>query len=192
MKIAIDIGHANGTGSQGNGLEEHAVAAKVGYHLAVMLEEAGHEVDVIDFPEMSNTTDLNGTVAAVNAGGYDFSVSIHCDSSDSSTSCGAHVCYNRVYKDDGSVIDSVKGKSLAWYIAGRLCKLLPGRADMVQARPDKKKKLSSLAVLRETRPPAVLVECGFITNGHDADVMRFAFKSIAQQIALGIDDYCHV
>ena len=29
MKIAIDIGHANNTGSRGNGLEEHAVAVTI-------------------------------------------------------------------------------------------------------------------------------------------------------------------
>ena len=120
MKIAIDIGHANGTGSRGNGMEEHAVATKIGTNLAVMLEEQGHEVDVIDFPNLSNTADINKTVAAVNAGNYDISVSIHCDSSDSPNSCGAHVCYNRTYTKTGDIIDSVKGKALARCIAARI------------------------------------------------------------------------
>ncbi|WPX40122.1 N-acetylmuramoyl-L-alanine amidase [Akkermansia sp. N21116] len=189
MKIAIDIGHANGTGSRGNGMEEHAVATKIGTNLAVMLEEQGHEVDVIDFPNLSNTADINKTVAAVNAGNYDISVSIHCDSSDSPNSCGAHVCYNRTYTKTGDIIDSVKGKALARCIAARITKILPGRADTTQARPDKSKKLSSIAVLRDTRPPAVLVECGFITNQHDAEMMRTAPNCIAQQIALGIKDF---
>lgn len=171
MKIAIDIGHAEGTGARGNGLEEHAVATKIGTHLAVMLEEAGHKVDVIDFPTKSNTDDLYATIKAANSVDYDFGVSIHCDCSDNVNASGAHVCYL-----------STSGKKLADCIAGRLCRLLPGRADQTVKR-------DNLAVLKQTRPVWVLCECGFISNVDDATMMRIAPNSIAQQIALGIQDY---
>lgn len=188
-KICIDIGHAAGTGATGNGLEEHGAAVQTAAHLARYLRERGQSVSVIDYPQLSNAADLNATVRAVNAGNYDLSVSLHCDSSENPDACGAHVCHHRTYHKDGTFRDSVQGKALASAIAGPLCKLLPGRADPVQARPDKKKKLSGLQVLRETRPPAVLCECCFITNANDAEMMKNRPELIAQAIGAGILDY---
>ena len=189
MNIALDIGHANNPGSRGNGLEEHATASVIVDHLAPMLRAQGHDVTVIDYPYMDNGDDLAATVRAINAGNYDISISVHCDSSDSATACGAHVCHHRTYHDDGSYTDSARGKALAEAIAGPLCKLMPGRADHVQARPDRscKPNKSSLYVLRKTVPPAVLVECGFLTNPGDASVLRDTPGAIARAIAWGVD-----
>ena len=188
-KICIDIGHAAGTGATGNGLEEHGVAVQVAAHLARYLRERGQSVSVIDYPQLSNAADLNATVRAINAGSYNLAVSLHCDSSDNPDACGAHVCHHRTYHKDGTFTDSGQGKALASAIAGPLCKLLPGRADPVQARPDRKKKLSGLQVLRATRPPAVLCECSFITNVADAEMMKNRPELIAQAIGAGILDY---
>lgn len=192
MNIALDIGHANNTGARGlDGLEEHSTAKTIAYHLAYMLRARGHAVTIIDFPRLSNGADLTATVEAINAGGYDISISLHCDSSDSDTACGAHVCHHRNYHSDGSYTDSPSGKRLAEAIAKPLCKLMPGRADHVQARPDRscKPNKSSLYVLRETIPPAVLVECGFITNFDDAALMEGNPCAIACAIAQGVDAY---
>lgn len=191
MNIALDIGHANNTGSRGNGLEEHATAMTIANHLAPMLSAQGHTVTVIDFPRMDNSADLRATIKAINAGGFDISISLHCDSSDSDTACGAHVCHHRNYHSDGSYTDSARGKALAEAIAGPLCKLVPGRADHVQARPDRscKPNKTSLYVLRKTVPPAVLVECGFITNFDDAALMEGNPCAIARAIAQGVDAY---
>jgi len=191
MNIALDIGHANNTGSRGNGLEEHATAKTIADHLAPMLRAQGHNVTVIDYPYMDNDDDLEATVKAINAGGYDISISIHCDSSDSPSPRGAHVCHHRTYHDDGTCTDSAQGKALAEAIAGPLCKLMPGRADHVQARPDRscKPNKTSLYVLRKTVPPAVLVECGFLSNPGDASLLRDTPGAIARAIAQGVDAY---
>ena len=77
MKIALDIGHARGTGARGNGFEEHAIATSIVDHLFTELKDKGHDVHVIDFPDMSNTGDLNATIRAANSGGYDFGISIY-------------------------------------------------------------------------------------------------------------------
>lgn len=173
MKIAIDIGHANGTGARGNGLEEHEVAARIGYLLALLLRTNGREVDVIDFPDSSNTRDLEKTIWAANIGGYDFGISLHCDASDNPDAHGGHVCFYP---------GSVAGARLAVCIAERLCRLLPGRANAVVSRPN-------LAVLRRTQCPWVLVECGFITHEGDAGVMMDCPDRIAQAIAEGVDEF---
>lgn len=173
MNIALDVGHANGTGARGNGREEHAVATTIVDHLFTALQDQGHNVHVIDFPSISNSEDLNATIRAANAGGYDLGISIHCDCSDNLDARGAHVYFYP---------GSVKGSRLAACIAEPLADLLPGRANTIQSRP-------GLAVLKQTRMPWVLVECGFISNAEDADIMKHHPESIANAIAEGVHAY---
>lgn len=138
-----------------------------------MLRKLGAQVDVIDFPAQSNTDDLNATIKAANEGGYDFGISLHCDSSDNVQAHGAHVCFYP---------GSVKGSRLAICIAEPLARLLPGRANTIQSRP-------GLAVLKRTRCPWVLCECGFITNPENAALMKDHPEAIAEAIAEGVKAY---
>lgn len=62
MNIALDIGHAKGTGARGNGLEEHAVASSIAHHLFYALRTQGHTVHVLDFPDKGNQEDLTSTI----------------------------------------------------------------------------------------------------------------------------------
>lgn len=48
---------------------------------------------------------------------------------------------------------------------------------------------ANLAILRKTKMPFVLCECGFISNPEDAEVMRRRPKEIAEAIAKGVDAY---
>lgn len=138
-----------------------------------MLERLGAWVDVIDFPKMTNAQDLNATIKAANEEGYDFGISLHCDSADNPQAHGAHVCFYP---------GSVKGSRLALCIAEPLARLLPGRANTVQSRP-------GLAVLKKTRCPWVLCECGFITNPENAAMMKDHPGRIAEAIAEGVKYY---
>ena len=74
-KIAIDVGHARGTGAFGNGLQEHEVCEQIALYLRNELHAHGLCVGVYDFPGMSNTGDLVATAQAVNAGGFGLCVS---------------------------------------------------------------------------------------------------------------------
>ena len=170
-RIAIDVGHARSTGAKGNGYDEHAVCKNLALELKKALERFEvdrFEADIIDFEHLSNGADLSATVKAINAGDYDVSVSLHMDHDDSLQPHGAHVCYV-----------SAAGKRLAREIAARLCPQMPGRAEQVQKR-------SGLYVLTQTRPVAVLVECGFITNEGDAHWVYEHPERVALSIALGI------
>lgn len=155
-----------------------------------MLRKLGAQVDVIDFPTRSNTDDLNATIKAANEGGYDFGISLHCDSASTEKTVetdegkeliyvpnpdphGAHVCFYP---------GSVKGSRLAMCIAEPLARLLPGRANTIQSRP-------GLAVLKRTRCPWVLCECGFITNPENAALMKDHPEAIAEAIAEGVKAY---
>jgi len=168
MKIAIDIGHARLTGARGCGLEEHELCARMAPLLKRQLEEFGFEADIIDFPALANKDDLVHTVRAINAGGYDASVSLHCDASDNPAAHGAHVCYA-----------SAAGEAIARAIAAHLCPLMPGRANRTVRR-------RNLYVLNNTRCPAVLVECGFITNEEDAAALSGCPGPLMLAVAAGL------
>lgn len=201
--IIIDIGHADGTGARScydPSIEEHATCVPVGKRLAEILRARGHEVDVIDFPEHSNSSDLNSTISKANSLGADLLISLHRDAAtiqkpiygpkeyedpegvdpdyepndneiiykdfDNNDARGAHVCYY-----------SSSGKKLASCIADRLCAILPGRAEQVQLR-------QNLAILKRTKPVAVLCELGFITAAAD----RYIFDTRREDICLAIAD----
>lgn len=173
-RIAIDIGHANGSGARGNGYDEHAQCAKLAAELKKALSQfklTRIEADIIDFPDAGNSGDLAATAKAVNAGNYDACVSLHMDASDNASAHGAHVCYY-----------SPNGKVLAHRIAVRLCPQMPGRANQTVKRDD-------LYILKKTKPVAVLVECGFITNPGDSAWVDQNPDRVALSIALGIADY---
>ena len=167
MKIAIDIGHATATGASGNGIQEHETSAAIARLLSIYLANS-HEVDIIDFPNLSNSADLAAAVKEINAGKYDLAVSLHCDHDDSPFPRGAHVCYV-----------SERGKAIATAIASHICPIMPGRADLIVRRP-------GLYFLKATNCPAVLVECGFISNPSDACMLAHEPHRIARAIATGI------
>lgn len=173
MKVAIDIGHARGTGARGCGHEEHAVVAGIGAALADVLAALGHVCHVVDFPDLDNRADLVATVKEINRIQPDFSISLHADASDNPEAHGGHVCY---------FPHSRKGYALAEDIAVHLCALLPGRSQRVVERGD-------LYVLKNTACPAVLVECGFITNVRDCALMVTSPETVARAIARGVQDY---
>lgn len=189
FRIAIDIGHANRTGTITNGADEHDESDHNAAVLKSILESDPidrFEVDIIDFPAETNTGDLNKTIQAINAGNYDAVVSLHCDSSSNPHARGAHVCHHRTYHADGSYTDSPGGKALAKEIAARLCSVMPGRANKVQARPDHDLNLSGLAILRQTKPTSVLVETGFLSNPEDLERIRALRYELMRAVALGI------
>lgn len=169
MKIAIDIGHAAATGARGNGLEEHEECSVIARHLLQALTARGHVSRIIDFPTGTNREDLNATIREINAGDFDLSVSLHCDCSDDPAPHGAHACFV-----------SSAGAQCAAEIAILLSELLPGRACKTVYR-------GNLAVLTRTNCPAVLVECGFISNAHDAKIIHEQPAEIAERIAEGIN-----
>ena len=168
VKIALDVGHARLTGATGNGLQEHEVCSKIARLVKDMLcAQPFIHADIVDHPELSNRGDLNAAIADVNAGTYDAVISLHCDWSDNPDAHGAHCCYK-----------TLAGYAIGIEIAERLAVHLPGRAELMVKR--------NLDILALTRPPACLVECGFLTNEHDALVLKTRPILLARAIAGGL------
>ena len=175
-RIAIDIGHATGTGARGNGYEEHAACEVIASSLRRQLMKAlpDYKIEIIDFPAMDNKGDLSATGKALKNNKYTLCVSLHCDCNDSPTAKGAHVCYNEA-------ID----KPLAEEIAEYICDLLPGRAQRLVRR-------TGLHVLNSSDEPHVLVECGFLSNPGDAKIIHDFPDKIAESITKGIVNYINL
>jgi N-acetylmuramoyl-L-alanine amidase len=174
--IAIDIGHADGTGSRGNGYEEHDECEVIASSLRRQLMKAlpDYKIEIIDFPDMDNKGDLSATGKTLKNNEYTLCVSLHCDWDDSPTAKGAHVCYNEA-----------KDKPLAEEIAEYLCDLLPGRSQRLVQR-------TGLHVLNSSDEPHVLVECGFISNPGDAKIIHEFPDKIAESITKGIVNYINL
>lgn len=104
---------------------------------------------------------------------YEFFVSFHRDSAGSSARGASIHVYN-------GQMNKASGK-LAKCIEKRLCPIFPGRSNTIQEH--------NFHVLRETTCPAVLIECGFISNSKDNEIFDKRFNDIVKAIGDGIMEY---
>lgn len=167
--VIIDIGHTNSSGASGNEIREHDVNVVIAAKLKKMLEDYGARATVMDFPDLDNGTELNKTVREANKiKGAKVLISLHSDWASSASAKGGHVCY----RSDAS-------KHWALKVTEYLQALLPGRADKIVYRPN-------LAVLKVSSCPAILVESGFVSNPHDAEIMKNHPELIAESYFKGL------
>jgi len=96
-------------------------------------------------------------------------VAIHCNASDAEEPHGVEVLYYP---------GSKRGKKLAKEIEEAV-KITMGSSRGLKERPD-------LYVLHRTRMPAVLVECGFMTNPQDLAILTSEYQALALAILSGI------
>lgn len=177
--IMLDPGHGGnqpGAGS-GTGVYERDVTYKIATELSKLLEAKGATVlfsrdNSASVPEIEerriNTYTLNP----------DMFISIHCDSSSSASSNGSSVYYYKNYSGP---------------LAFAISKTLPGtvKANMGYAMQNKGAHFYPFLVARVETCPAVLVECGFISNASDFKIInsKKGQKAIAKGIYEGILDY---
>jgi N-acetylmuramoyl-L-alanine amidase len=173
--VAIDAGHgAADRGVEANGVVEAALALAVARSLetelaarggrSVMLRRADEDVDVTDRARRAN------------AAGATICVSIHIGGGDVVDE-GVACCYF-----GSPATHSPMGRHLADSLHGSLAQLgLPGG----DVRP------LTIAILRETRMPAVQVELGVATNPREAEALSAATFSeqAARAIADGIERF---
>ena len=147
--VVIDAGHGGHDpgGIPGQRVQEKTVALDVARRLRLCLQEAGLQT------VMTRSDDtfipLPQRVAIANARRNAVFVSIHFNSS---TRAGAHGFETYYYYASGA--------ALASHIQARLSRLLPNDNRHLKRR--------GYYVLRKTAIPAVLVECGFLTNPYEA------------------------
>ena len=175
MKIFLDPGHSGPfePGACAAGLTEAELTLRIARFTREELTQRGHTVAM----SRNGTVDDDGLTwraMMANAWGADLLISIHCNSAERIDAEGTETyCYP----------GSVEGKRLADWIQYCLTDSL--------LTEDRGVKEANFAMLRETECPAVLVECGFISNPVDREMLASSPEQwrIGAAIAAGVDEY---
>lgn len=181
-KIVLDAGHGGwDPGKTGtNGKNEKDLNLAVVEKLADYLEQGGAEVILTrssdDALGSGKGADMAERKKIANETGADILVSIHQNAFPSAKAKGAQVFYHN---------SSENGKVLAECVQ----ESLKSRVDGSNQRQAKENK--DYYILRTTEIPAVIVECGFLSNGEEEKLLNDAAyqEKLAWAIYCGILDY---
>ena len=157
MRVCIDAGHgghdAGAVGEEPRRLAEKTVNLAVALRLAAAVESHGWEA--LQTRLVDRTLALHSRAAFANRYQADLFVSVHCNAAATPAPEGIEV-----YHFPGSV----RGRSIALHVFDRLLLRFPDH----HARGVKE---ANFAVLRLTRMPAILVECEFLTNPRQLELL---------------------
>jgi len=157
IKLVIDPGHGGSDpGAQGNGLIEKNVNLNIALRVAQIL--SGRYADHIDF-EMTRTKDtsvsLAERVALAHQIGANWFLSIHANAHSSPAVRG----YEDYRHPSASQLSVQYHQNIHLHLSDVFRK---------SGSPNRGQKTANFYVLRMTRMPATLLECGFLTNREDA------------------------
>ena len=165
--ICLDAGHGgNDPGASANNLIEAVLTGR----LCKMVAEAlsGYDVEVKPVPRGT----LAERVKFANDSSADYYCSIHCNAG------GGTGFESFVYNGAGE-----KTRNIAWQVHNTTMGFL-SRYGVV----NRGVKQENFAVLRETKMPAILLECLFLDNRKDAELLKndTFFSGLANEIAFGL------
>jgi len=179
--IVIDAGHGGWDPGMVSGkVEEKNINLAIAKKLQVFLEQGDATVIVTRLEDTGlankKTADMQARRLIANTSKADIFVSIHQNSYKSSNIRGFQVFYFN---------ESDNSKKLATSIQSQL-KNFVNTGNKLEARANK-----NYYVLKQTLMPAVLIECGFLTNPTDKNNLLTSEyqENIAWGIYLGIVDY---
>ncbi len=171
--IAIDPGHGGSeTGAYKNGVKEKEINLTVSKKVQSILESKGY--NVLMTREDDSYVSLKGRPQLANAEGVDIFVSIHSNSTTSSSVTGIETFHS------GGALS----KALAECIQEELIKL-------TGANNRGAKNGKNLAVIKHSDMPANLVELGFMTNQGELDkLLDDSYQNtLSEAIVNGIEKY---
>jgi len=172
-KIFLDPGHGgHDSGAVGSRSYEKSNVLKVALKLAEYLRQMGHTV------KLSRSTDvflsLTQRTNLANSWGADIFVSLHNNSAVNKSATGFETfIYN------GNV--SAKTRTLQNNVHNAIAKSIGIR--------DRGKKRANLAVVRQSKMPAVLIEYAFISNKSDESILINEVDKLALLTANGIASF---
>ena len=189
--IILDAGHggADGGATSNSGVTESAINLEIAQKLQTLLLFSGHQVQMTrtDEKDLSSSeaqtikekkvSDLKNRVALVNSTEDAVLISIHQNSlAGNSRVHGAQVFYNTVHPAD-KIAESVQ-QSVNQTIN-------PGNEKVCKAID------ASIYLLKEVQAPAILVECGFLSNAEETRLLCSSNhqKQLAVAIAAGYLQY---
>ncbi len=164
--VFIDAGHGGkDSGASANGLEEKDLNLKIALKVQRILQAQGIEV------VMSRTTDkfleLREISSLANNSGADAFASIHINSATTTAAYGIETFYYPNRMDSKPLADSVQKQLIS-----------------STGAYDRGVKTADFHVVRETKMPSILAECGFISNKSEA--IKMSTNSYQELLASGI------
>jgi N-acetylmuramoyl-L-alanine amidase len=181
--IVLDAGHGGWDPGMVQGkTEEKHINLSITQKLQSFLEQAGATVIITraDDTELSKkkSSDMHARRVIANSAHADIFVSIHQNSFSRSNVHGAQTFFFN---------ESDNSQKLATCIQNRLCEFVD------PANKFKPKANDNYFVLKQTAMPAVIVECGFLTNYNEKSKLLTDDyqEKVAWGIYLGILDYFH-
>ena len=187
--VVVDAGHGgDDPGKVGvNGALEKDINLTIAKRLAILLEQS--DVKVILTREndeglndagasQKKVQDMKRRIAKMEEAKPDLVVSIHQNSYDGPSIRGAQVFYYTT---------STEGKALADIIQNRMVQGLDPTNHRVAKAND------SYYLLKKTSSPIVIVECGFLSNPEEAELLCDTVyqERVAWQVHMGILQYLH-
>lgn len=181
MKVCVDAGHGGSDpGAVGpTGLQEAAVNLRTAFLLKGRLEEQGYEVVLTRRDERALSAnkahDLRLRASRANSARVGAFVSIHCNSFSEWRASGTETWH----------FERSKGGE-------RLAKLVQARLVMAGGLADRGVKASStLAVLRYTNMPAIIVELAFISHPSEERLLQSGdwLAGMVSAISAGIGEW---
>ena len=183
--IVIDAGHGDwDPGKVSRGVEEKGINLQVAEKLQWLLELSGAVVLTTRSADTSladqKRADLSARARMANAANADIFVSIHQNSFNCDSVSGGQVFYHA---------SSEESKNLADLIQGRLNSFIGDHKGKPRTRPAKASE--SYYVLKQTNMPAVIVECGFMSNYKDLQLLQDEDfqERIVWAVYMGIAEY---
>ncbi|MBR1443113.1 MAG: N-acetylmuramoyl-L-alanine amidase [Firmicutes bacterium] len=180
LNIVIDAGHGGfDPGKVANGIDEKVINLQIAHKLQLYLEQGGSYVMNTRTEDNSLSEekrgDLKERINIANSDDVDMMISIHQNSFPNSSVRGAQVFY---YKN------SRESRQLAEAIQKRI-------RDADDTNKREAKASGDYYILKKSNVPAVIVECGFLSNDMEKEKLQNEKyqEKIAWAIYLGVNDF---
>lgn len=193
ITVVLDIGHGGEDGGAVgvNGVEEKNINLAIGLRVRDFLQETGLPVKMIRETDtaVGDTTlatvaerkrsDIQYRARLVNETENCILVSIHQNFFEQSQYSGAQMFYSANHADSVALAESIRS------------------CIVTQIQPENKRENkqadSAIYLLSHVEVPAVIVECGFLSNPEEAVLLSDAEyqEKMAQAVADGVIAFCH-
>ena len=188
--IVLDAGHGlpDGGAIGMTGTVESVVNLEITKMTKEILEKKGYKIIMTREDENSiyaegksiaekKKSDMKKRLEIINSSGADMFISIHLNKFPSPKYCGAQVIYSGNFKES---------ESLAKYIQRELHKIPEN-----SSKREHLKAPDGIFLLKKATIPAVIVECGFLSNFEEEELLNTEKyqKKLAEAIAKGIENY---
>ena len=189
-KVIIDAGHGGEDGGASvDGVLEKEINLSIAENIADMLTVSGCEVKTVRDEDISvysddadtlrekKTSDLNNRVSLFNSDPANIAVSVHQNKFEQTQYSGTQIFYSTNDPNSLELAECIRTAVVMLIQRDNTRELKPAGDDIF--------------ILKEARVPAVIVECGFLSNDAERELLidDEYQKQLAYAISMGVLDY---